>query len=55
LLGGLPAVGEAAALLGGEPVALGQALLLLPGPAVEEDEPVGAVEAVWWGLVERVE
>jgi hypothetical protein len=54
LIGGQPAVGAAAARLGGVPVALGQGLLLLPGPVVGEDEPVGVVEAVWWGLVERV-
>ena len=35
-------------------MALGQGMWLLPGPAVGDDEPVGAVESVWWGLVERV-
>lgn len=54
LIGGQPAIGEAAARLAGLLVALGQGLFLLPGPAVGDAEPVGAVEALWWGLVERV-
>ena len=26
----------------------------MPGPAVGDDEPVGAVEPTWWGLIGRV-
>ncbi len=48
------AINDAVSRLGGVPVAVGQGLVLLPGPVVDGEEPVGHVKPLWWGLVERV-